>query len=72
MKNAGITNPWLAQMRERGSDIGAIDKVSCEENAPCECGHCGARAYYKPTIGCYKCPRCGFLRVLGDWIEGTC
>ena len=69
MKNAGITNPWLAQMREQGSTISADDRRICVENAPCECDHCGAQAYWNPNFNRYKCPLCGFLRVFGEWME---
>jgi ribosomal protein L37AE/L43A len=31
------------------------------------CTQCGEEAWYKPTIGTYKCPECGAIRAGGKF-----
>ena len=64
-------NPWIAEHIAAETDFQDGDRALAERLVTIEYAdapdpivcphHCGGTAYYKSTIGAYKCPGCGGL-----------
>lgn len=70
---ANYKNPWASRWVGMGrySDDAYMHKLEADyaESMGSEtCGICGAKAYWRPAVGCWMCPDCRAQLIRGRWV----
>ncbi len=65
-------NPWVRRDYEMSRRVWGQTEVfpnqQDAEAAPVLRCSCGAKAYYHPAVGTWKCPACGRIKCGDNWI----